>query len=84
MAKVFIALSGGVDSSVAAWLLKRAGYEVTGVFMKFWQDQGFPDKMPVVLWNLREEPGLLPEALKYLFILLTFKKSLKKKLLIIS
>ncbi|TSC75163.1 MAG: tRNA 2-thiouridylase [Parcubacteria group bacterium Gr01-1014_44] len=34
--KVFVAMSGGVDSSVAAALLKKQGYEVTGVFFKPW------------------------------------------------
>ncbi|KKS13946.1 MAG: tRNA-specific 2-thiouridylase MnmA [Candidatus Yanofskybacteria bacterium GW2011_GWA1_41_6] len=52
--KVFVALSGGVDSSVAAALLKQSGYQVTGVFFKPWQ----PERGAFCNWKEERQAAL--------------------------
>jgi len=41
--KIIVAMSGGVDSAVAAKLLKDQGHELMGIFLHFWKDSGFSE-----------------------------------------
>lgn len=73
--KVFIGLSGGVDSSVSAALLKKAGYDVTGVFIKVWQ----PDFLPCTWKEDRLDAMRVTARLDIPFIMLDLEKEYKKE-----
>ena len=56
--KVFVGLSGGVDSSVAAYLLKNQGYQVTGVFLKCFNLDGCAERDAEDARRLAEHLGI--------------------------
>jgi len=73
--KVYVAMSGGVDSSVAAALLKKRGYAVTGVFMKPWQPEGVE-----CLWKQdREDAMRVAASLGIPLLTWDFSKEYKKE-----
>jgi len=74
MKKVFVGLSGGVDSAVSAALLKQAGYDVTGVFIKTWH----PDFLPCTWRTERRDAMRVALALEIPFLTFDFEEEYKK------
>ena len=72
--RVFVGLSGGVDSAASAALLKKAGYDVTGVFIKVWQ----PDFLPCNWRDERRDAMRVAIALDIPFLFFDFEKEYKK------
>jgi tRNA-specific 2-thiouridylase len=70
--RVFVAMSGGVDSSVAAYLLKKQGYDVVGVFMRCFNIDGCAEKDA-------EDARRVAEKLKIPFYVFNFEDEYKKK-----
>lgn len=72
--KVFVGLSGGVDSAVSAALLKEAGHEVTGVFIETWH----PDFLPCTWREDRREAMRVAAHLEIPFISLNLSEEYRK------
>lgn len=75
--RAYIGLSGGVDSSVSAALLKNAGYDVTGVFIKVWQ----PDWIECTWKEDRRDAMRVCAILDILFVTLDLEKEYKKEVI---
>jgi len=73
--KVFVGLSGGVDSSVAAALLRKEGFDVTGVFIKVWQ----PPFLPCTWREERRDAMRVAAHLDIPFFTFDFEKEYKKE-----
>lgn len=76
--KVFVAMSGGVDSSVAAYLLKKEGFNVVGIFMKNWSEK-LPDSIGCVSEVDYEDALKVAAKLKIPLYTFNFEKEYKRK-----
>lgn len=78
--KVVVGMSGGVDSSVAAYLLKEQGYDVIGVTMQIWQDgreeSGEPDGCCGL--SAVEDARRVAETLGIPYYVMNFRQEFKK------
>ena len=72
--KVFVGMSGGVDSSVSALLLKKKGFDVTGVFIKAWH----PDFIPCNWKQEMRDAMRVCARLETPFLMLDLEKEYKK------
>ncbi|MEI6479197.1 MAG: tRNA 2-thiouridine(34) synthase MnmA, partial [bacterium] len=71
---VFVGLSGGVDSAVSAYLLKRSGYKVVGAFIRTWQ----PEWLECTWKEERRDAMRVASHLQIPFVTIDLEKEYKK------
>lgn len=82
--KVVVGMSGGVDSSVAAWLLKEQGYEVIGVTMQVWQEEdgiSVEENGGCCGFDAVEDARRVAAKLDIPYYVMNFKKEFKEKVI---
>lgn len=82
--KVVVGMSGGVDSSVAAYLLKKQGYDVVGVTMQIWQDEEEAAKEEsggCCGLSAVDDARRVAEALDIPYYVMNFKKEFKENVM---
>lgn len=80
MEKVVVGMSGGVDSSVAAYLLKKQGYDVIGVTMQIWQDEdvcSIEENGGCCGLSAVEDARRVADSLEIPYYVMNFKKEFK-------
>ena len=78
--KVVVALSGGVDSSVAALILKKQGYRVIGIFMKNWHDESVTISNECPWLEDSNDALIVSEKLGIPFQVIDLSKEYKKRI----
>ena len=84
MSRVVVGMSGGVDSSVAAYLLKEQGYDVIGVTMKIWQEEdacSIEKNGGCCGLSAVEDARRVAAALEIPFYVMNFKKEFREKVI---
>jgi len=72
-------MSGGVDSSIAAAIFKKQGYDVVGVFMKFWRESGTARENLCCSAEAKADARRIASKLNIPFYVLDVRKEFKKK-----
>ena len=78
--RVVVGLSGGVDSSVAAYLLKEQGYDVVGVFMRNWHDESVLISKECPWVEDSTDALMVAEKLSIPFYTLDFSEEYRKRI----
>lgn len=82
--KVVVGMSGGVDSSVAAYLLKKQGYDVIGVTMQIWQDEdecSLEENGGCCGWSAVDDARRVAAKLDIPYYVMNFKQEFKEKVM---